>query len=91
LIKQDFLGKVPQRRTIGLVRFDLGFQTAFQTQVAIGQIVPEIIHLAVLKTAILIHQFSVLPLALIVIGLTDKLDLLGMMGAEQSHGHFLAD
>ena len=37
----------------------------------------------------MIHQFDVLHLALIVAGLTDKLGLIGMVGAAKSHNYFL--
>lgn len=68
----------------------MSFKATFQTEVAIGEIVPEIIRLAVLETAILIYQFGVVLLALSVIGLTDKLELLGMVGADESHIEWFA-
>jgi hypothetical protein len=74
---------------IHLFRVNLSFEAAGQTDVTIGEIVSEIIHLAVLETAVLIHQFGILGLALIVIGLTDKFPLIRVPGADKSHDHFL--
>jgi hypothetical protein len=61
---------------------NLNVPAAFQAEVAVSQIVPEIIHLAVLETAILIDQFGIVPVALVIISLTDKLGLFGMLGAK---------
>jgi hypothetical protein len=83
-------GRTLRRQITHLFGVDLGFQAAGQTDVTVGKIVSEIIHLAVLETTVLIHQFGVLGLALIVIGLTDKLPLIWVPGADKSHDHFPA-
>jgi hypothetical protein len=72
-----------------LFRVNLSFQAAGQTDVTIDEIVSEKIHLAVLETAVLIYQFGILGLALIVIGLTDKLPLIRVPGADKLHDHYL--
>jgi hypothetical protein len=72
-----------RRRLRHLVGVNLSFPAAGQTDVPIGEIVPEIIHLAILETAVLIHQFGVLGLALIVIGLPDELPLIRVPGADK--------
>jgi hypothetical protein len=67
------LTKIPQGHRMLLFGFDLSLLAAGQAEVTIGEIIAEIIHLAVLETTVLIHQFGVLGLALIVVSLSDKM------------------